>query len=76
MRRILLVGFLFMGAGLAGCQGVEGPFARARSDYRIDDPRRTIDEQEKIGRDRLALPERSDVAPRTFAEEPGLRGYR
>lgn len=72
MHRNLLVAVLF----LAGCQGVVGPIQRRFSPERIDDPCRSIDEQEKKGRERLALPERGDVAPRTFAEEPGLRGYR
>jgi len=73
MYRILLVTLL----GLAvGCQSMVGPVQRRLYPERIDDPYRTIDEQEKKGRERLALPERSDVAPRTFAEEPGLRGYR
>jgi hypothetical protein len=48
---------------LAGCQGVAGPFA-AREPQRADDPRYSIPEQERRGRDRLALPQESmTIAP-------------
>jgi hypothetical protein len=61
MRRILVVGFLF----LAGCQSVLGPFA-PRKPERVDDPLLTIGEQQRRGRDRLALPDDSRaVAPTT-----------
>lgn len=44
----------------AGCQGVRGPFA-PRSPVRVDDPYLSISEQQKLGRERLALPESSKL---------------
>ncbi len=71
MRRLLLVGALL---AACGCQGVIGPFER-RKPERVDDPLISISEQQRRGRDRLALPEPSpNVAPRTFAELPGPFG--
>jgi hypothetical protein len=49
MRRLYLVGFLL----LAGCQNVVGPFEHRKP------------EQQRRGRDRLALPDDTGVAPRT-----------
>jgi hypothetical protein len=61
MRRLLLLGTLL----LAGCQNLVGPF-RARGPERVDDPLLTINEQQRRGRDRLALPvESPTVGPRT-----------
>jgi hypothetical protein len=61
MCRILLAGVLL----LAGCQNVLGPFA-PRKPQRVDDPLLTIPEQQRNGRDRLALPDDSrSVAPPT-----------
>jgi hypothetical protein len=74
-HRTLLIGLLALFL-LAGCQNMVGPVQRRLFPERVDDPCRSIDEQEKKGRERLALPERPDVAPRTYAEEPSLRGYR
>ena len=62
MHRLMMAGVLL----LAGCgtTSVRGPFAR--SPDRVDDPYYSISEQERRGRERLSLPERSlDVAPRT-----------
>jgi hypothetical protein len=67
MYRFLLAGAFFV----AGCQGIVGPFA-PRKPERVDDPLLTIGEQQRKGRDRLALPEASaTVAPRTYTELPG-----
>jgi hypothetical protein len=68
---VVTAGLLFV----VGCQGVEGPFARReRPPVFIDAPGLTIEEQEKRGRDRVGLPEKSpDIAPRTGAEEPYYR---
>jgi hypothetical protein len=52
MRKLLLLGVLF----LSGCQNVVGPFGY-RPPQRVDDPNYTIREQERRGRDRLALPD-------------------
>ena len=61
MHRLFLLGALF----LMGCQNVVGPFEH-RKPERVDDPLLTISEQQRRGRDRLALPEESvAVAPPT-----------
>lgn len=61
MRRLIVIGLLL----LAGCQGIVGPRQRAcQTPQRVDDPCLTIDQQERRGRDRLALPDNSPlVAP-------------
>jgi hypothetical protein len=63
MRNLILVGVLV----LAGCQGVVGPFQRARMKDPVDDPSLTIAEQMRKGRDRLAYPDEIPTveAPRT-----------
>jgi len=71
MHRILLVGLFLLMA--CGCQNVVGPMQRRCLPDRIDDPRLTIDEQERKGRERLALPE-TNVAPPTGFEPPSYRG--
>jgi hypothetical protein len=50
---------------VAGCQGVSGPFAHKHDPVRVDNPHLTIPEQERLGRDRLAIPELTskNVAP-------------
>ncbi len=59
MRRLAILGVL----ALAGCQTTVGPFAH-RTPQRVDDPCVSIAEQQRRGRDRLALPEESpQVAP-------------
>jgi len=68
----LVLGILLFSAG---CQGVSGPFAHKRDPVQVDDPHLTIAEQERLGRDRLAIPEMSStVAPRTYTELPGPHG--
>ena len=70
MRRLCLAGILL----LAGCQNVAGPFSM-RKPERVDDPRLSIPEQERRGRDRLSYPETSaDIVPRTYTEFPGPHG--
>ncbi len=70
MRKLYLVGFLF----LAGCQNVVGPFEH-RKPERVDDPLLSITEQQRRGRDRLALPDDTGLAPRTGVVAPGPHGY-
>ena len=69
MRKLYLVGFLF----LAGCQNVVGPFEH-RKPERVDDPLLSISEQQRRGRDQLALPEASVLVPRTGVDAPGPHG--
>ena len=67
MRYILVAGI----ALAAGCQNVIGPF-QARSPTRVDDPRLTIEEQERLTRDRYALPDDAYAAgPRDATVRPG-----
>jgi hypothetical protein len=58
MRKLWLVGSLIL---MVGCQNIVGPF-RPRSPQRIDDPSLSIQEQERRGRERLALPDQSPFA--------------
>lgn len=64
MHRILglALGILLL---VAGCQGINGPFAHKHDPVRVDNPYLTIPEQERLGRDRLAVPELTskNVAP-------------
>jgi hypothetical protein len=70
MRRLIVLGIVL----LAGCRSVVGPFEH-RDPQRVDDPLLTIGEQERRGRDRLALPEYSPrVAPQTYVDPPGPSG--
>jgi hypothetical protein len=55
MRKLILLGILL----LAGCQNVVGPLGYRRP-LRVDDPNLTIEEQQRRGRDRLALPDITD----------------
>lgn len=64
MRSLVLLGTLL----LAGCQGVIGPFQH-RKPERVDDPLIPISEQERRGRDRLAIPETDKaVLPRSYSD--------
>jgi hypothetical protein len=65
MRRLWCLGILL----LAGCQLV-GPRERRYQTSRVDDPRLTLEEQERRKRDRLALPDQN-LGPRTYMEYPG-----
>jgi hypothetical protein len=73
MRKLILVGVLVV----AGCQGVVGPFDRARMQAPVDDPRLPISEQMRNGRDRLAYPDQLPTveAPRTALEPPETDRY-
>lgn len=69
MWRFAFAGMLL----LAGCQHVKGPL-QARP-QRVDDPILTIDEQQRRGRDQLALPEdQSSLTPKTYIDRPGPTG--
>lgn len=70
MYRLLLAGTVL----LTGCQNVIGPF-QSRKPERVDDPLLSIPEQQRRGRDRLALPEASaNYAPPTRVDVPGVHG--
>jgi hypothetical protein len=67
MRRLFLFGVLL----LSGCaSNILGPFA-AREPQRVDDPMLSIPEQQRRGRDRLALPDESRILPHSGYEIPG-----
>jgi hypothetical protein len=71
MHRFLWIGILLV----VGCQGLVGPRQRRDNPQVVDDPRLTIDEQERRARDRLALPDPSiDLGPRTYTDIPGSYG--
>ena len=72
MRKLVVVGCLL----LAGCRSsTVGPFESRRPE-RVDDPRLPISEQQRRGRDRLALPvESAAVGPLSGIEGlPGVHG--
>lgn len=76
MRKLIVVGALVM----AGCQNIVGPF-QSRPPQRVDDPlagrvgQDRIAEQQRRGRDRLALPEdRTGMAPYTYTDRPDPHG--
>ena len=71
MHRTLYLVVLF----LVGCQGVVGPREHREHPTQVDVPCLPIEEQKRIGRDRLALPEQSTtIAPRTYADFLGPFG--
>ena len=62
--------FLFLCVLLAGCENVVGPFRRPPA--RVDDPRLSIAEQEKLGRQHIGLPDESPLAgPNAGIARPG-----
>ncbi|HEV3257408.1 MAG TPA: hypothetical protein VG013_11045 [Gemmataceae bacterium] len=66
MCRLFLVAALL----LTGCQNIVGPFQQRRP-MRVDDPCVSVAEQERRGRDRLALPQdRTTVGPPTELQPP------
>ena len=66
MRSLLLLGVLLT----AGCRNVDGPLSRSQGE-RVDDPRYSIQEQERRGRANLALPDESRlVGPSSGAARP------
>lgn len=61
---IILLSVLF----LAGCQNTIGPF-KSRTPERVDDPLVSIKEQQRRGRDRLALwDDATGLSPKTYAD--------
>ena len=73
MKRLLIVSVLLL---LAGCQGVQGPFARPRNPSAWTT--RTVHRRAAAARPgpALALPDTSRQAgPRTFFEPPGTGSY-
>jgi hypothetical protein len=68
MRRLIGLGLLLL---VGGCQGIDGPFAHKNKPEKVDNPYLSIPEQERRGRDRLALPESDpNLVPRTYTELP------
>ena len=67
MRRFFITGLLL----LAGCRSnLVGPLDHRKTE-RVDDPKLTIPEQQRRGRDRLALPDDSSTTgPPTGVERP------
>lgn len=72
MRRILILSVLLVPMA-GGCQNLSGPL-RPRSPLRVDDPCLSIGEQERLGRDRLALPDET-IGPSSGAARPGTSPY-
>lgn len=71
MRRLLFFGAVL----LAGCSSVEGPVEHYRNFQRPDHPALPIYEQEKLGREQLAMPEfHKSVAPPLGIDFPGPHG--
>lgn len=68
MYRLCLIGLLL----LVGCKSTTGPFQPR--DGRVDDPLLSIGEQQKRGRDRLALTDETGLAPKTGVASPGVHG--
>jgi hypothetical protein len=71
MSRWLLLGVLL----LTGCDNLVGPFRRTPT--RVDDPRLSTAEQQKLGRQYLGYPDDSDlVAPNSGILRPGSGSQR
>ncbi len=71
MKRILLFALF---ATATGCQSDGGGLTYRNSD-RADDPRYSIEEQQRRGRERLAVVEDADgLAPKAFVDRPGVMG--
>jgi hypothetical protein len=65
---------LAVALGLAGCQSIVGPF-QSRPPKRVDDPLLPISEQQRNGRDRLAIVEdQNALAPKAYIDRPGTNG--
>ena len=63
--------FLLFVVLLAGCENLVGPFRRPPT--RVDDPRLSIPEQEKLGRQNLGLIDESPLAgPTSGTARPGV----
>lgn len=71
MRYCLLLLLL----GLTGCENIVGPWRRTPA--RVDDPRLSISEQEKLGRQHLGLPDEAPLAgPNSGIARPGTNVVR
>ena len=72
MRHGLLLVLLI----LAGCENIVGPF-RKHAPAKVDDPRLSVPEQEKLGRSYLPLPDESPlVGPHSGVARPGTDALR
>jgi len=60
--------------GLAGCDNLVGPWRRTPA--RVDDPRLSIGEQEKLGRQHLGLDESPLPGPNSGISRPGTNVVR
>ena len=68
-RRLCLIGALLLAVG---CRNLEGPRDRRDNPVKVDDPRLTLDEQKRLERERLAIPQESqNIGPPTFFQSPG-----
>ncbi|QVL34737.1 hypothetical protein KIH39_12755 [Telmatocola sphagniphila] len=67
MRRFILLGFIC----LAGCKGTTGPFENMKRTDKPDDPLFTMDEQQRRGRDRYALPQDTQNASSNYTNPFG-----
>ena len=72
MRRKLLLATLFLSA--VGCTRFAGPIA-VRHSGPADAPGYTIEEQQRRGRERYAIPEDDPrIGPKTYADRPSPTG--
>jgi len=72
MRRLILSAVLI--AAAAGCTRFAGPVA-VRQMGRADAPGYTIEEQERRGRERYAIPEDDPrIGPKAYADRPSPTG--
>ena len=68
MGRLLCFAVVF----LAGCQGTATPRDRNAVSRQVDNRCLTIEEQKRLGRDRLSLPETSKLlVPRDYSDVTG-----
>ncbi|MBX7103105.1 MAG: hypothetical protein K1X57_03440 [Gemmataceae bacterium] len=70
MRTTLLVALIFASVG---CQSQQGGLLY-RQAGRADDPRYSIEEQKRRGRERLAVVEDTGLSPKTYVDRPGVTG--
>lgn len=62
---------------LMGCQNLIGPRERRFDPVKVDPPFLSVEEQERLARDQLAVPEQSpEIGPRTDAGLPQIYGRR
>ena len=71
MRRLMCLGLLL----LAGCESMVGPREHRANPVQVDNPCLSIAEQQRLGRERLAIPEmNTNIAPRTYVDFLGPNG--